>query len=151
MQREEPSCLCLAGHQLSVRFAFGRYNRKGFFGKDMPHLQPAFVGWSCSVYVCMYVCIYVCAYACLLACLFVWCVCGIPVAKEVAFADSFVYERMQGAASLPSELRPTKTSDGKCENVPAEYTQISSEPRNPDELVCGGCFIVSSVATLYST
>ena len=64
-------------------------------------------------------------------------VCGIPVPKEVAFADSFVYERMQGAASLPSELRPTKTSDGKCENVPAEYTQISSEPRNPDELVCG--------------
>ena len=57
MPREEPSCLCLAGHQLSVRFAFGRYNRKGFFGKDMPHLQPAFVGWSCSVYVCMYVCI----------------------------------------------------------------------------------------------
>ena len=78
-------------------------------------------------------------------------VCGIPVPKEVAFADSFVYERMQGAAGLPSELRPTKTSDGKCENVPAEYTQISSEPRNPDELVCGGCFIVSSVATLYST
>ena len=78
-------------------------------------------------------------------------VCGIPVPKEVAFADSFVYERVQGAAGLPSELRPTKTSDGKCENVPAEYTQISSEPRNPDELVCGGCFIVSSVATLYST
>ena len=82
----------------------------------------------------------VCVLARLLVCLFVCvcvCVCGIPVAKEVAFADSFVYERMQGAAGLPSELRPTKTSDGKCENVPAEYTQISSEPRNPDELVCG--------------
>ena len=65
------------------------------------------------------------------------CVCGIPVPKEVAFADSFVYERMQGAAGLPSELRPAKTSDGRCENVAAEYTQISSEPRNPDELVCG--------------
>ena len=50
-------------------------------------------------------------------------VCGIPVPKEVAFADSFVYERMQGAAGLPSELRPTKTSDGKCQNVPAQYTQ----------------------------
>ena len=107
-----------------------------------------------STYVCMYVFMYVRMRACSLACLFVClcvCVCGIPVAKEVAFADSFVYEGMQGAASLPSELRPTKTSDGKCENVPAEYTQISSEPRNPDELVCGGCFIVSSVATLYST
>ena len=50
-------------------------------------------------------------------------VCGIPVPKEVVFADRFVYERMQGAAGLSSELRPTKTSDGKCENVPAEYTQ----------------------------
>ena len=50
-------------------------------------------------------------------------VCGIPVPKEVAFADSFVYERMQGAAGFPSELQPTKASDGKCENVPAQYTQ----------------------------
>ena len=60
------------------------------------------------------------------------CVCAITVPKKVAFAGSFVYERMQGAAGLPSELRPTKTPDGKCENVPAEYTQISSEPRNPE-------------------
>ena len=51
------------------------------------------------------------------------CVCGVPVPKAVAFADSFVYERMQGAAGLPSELRPTKTSDGMRENAPAEYTQ----------------------------
>ena len=50
-------------------------------------------------------------------------VCGIPVPKEVVFANSFVKMRMQGAAGLSSELRPTKTSDGKCENVPAEYTQ----------------------------
>ena len=64
-------------------------------------------------------------------------VCGIPVPKEVAFADSSAYERMQGAAGLSSELRPTTTSDGRCENVPAGQTQISSEPRNPDELVCG--------------
>ena len=60
------------------------------------------------------------------------CVCAITSHKKVAFADSSVYERMQGAAGLPSELRPTKTPDGRCENVPAEYTQISSEPRNPE-------------------
>ena len=53
-------------------------------------------------------------------------VCGIPVPKEVAFADSSAYERMQGAAGLSSELRPTTTSDGRCENVPAGQTQISS-------------------------
>ena len=38
---------------------------------------------------------------------------------------------MQGAAGLPSELLPTKTSDGRCENVPAEMT-ISFEVRNDD-------------------
>ena len=36
-----------------------------------------------------------------------------------SFLQTALYMRMQGAAGLPSELRPTRTSDGKCENVPA--------------------------------
>ena len=71
------------------------------------------------------------------------CVCRIPVPKQVVFADSFVYERMQGAAGLPPELQPTKTSDGKCENAPAEHAclRFSEDP----ESVClsGACTIRS--------
>ena len=58
------------------------------------------------------------------------CVCGVPVPKEVSYADSFVYTRMQGAAGLPSELRPRKTSDGRCENVPAML--IPARPRDSE-------------------
>ena len=50
--------------------------------------------------------------------------CAIPVPKEVTFADSFVYERIQGAAGFPSKLQPTKTSDGRCENVPASRNRL---------------------------
>ena len=62
------------------------------------------------------------------------CVCGNPVSKDLklhkwlSLKDNDVLsytfwiaaKEKQGAAGLPSELRPTRTSDGRCENVPAE-------------------------------
>ena len=59
-----------------------------------------------------------CACGCVGVCV---CVCETPVPKDV-MNRILVFREMQGAAGLPSELRPTKTSDGRCENVPAEMT-----------------------------
>ena len=89
------------------------------------------------------------AYACVLLCFVVSCCCFVGFVGEIVCVcveslflrksplQTVLYMRECRRPQAPSELRPTKTSDGKCEDVPAEYTQISSEPRNPDELVCG--------------
>ena len=86
-------------------------------------------------------------FCCVLLCLVVvllalWgrlcvCVCVESLFLRKSPLQTVLYMRECRRPQAPSELRPTKTSDGKCEDVPAEYTQISSEPRNPDELVCG--------------